>query len=177
MRLSVGSMVSTTQKENALLLFHLLGKIMYNKRSIVLLSFRCHNTQNLRRQRRPSFQVCLCKRHLTRTCARPNTERSTTTLPVVGHGGAKNESSRCQCPLSLYDDYSPISLKVHVQLLYASTPVDASLFGLYVHQNYTQYCSNIEQCSSLIDNLSWTDANNSENASIFFLLTFIHVGC
>jgi len=53
--------------------------------------------------------------------------------------------------------------RVDVDLLYASTPVDASLFGLYVHQNYTQYCSSVEQCSSLIDNLSWTDANNSEN--------------
>jgi hypothetical protein len=50
-----------------------------------------------------------------------------------------------------------------VQMLYASTPIDASLFGLYIHQNYTQYCSTLEQCSSLIDDLSWTDANGSEN--------------
>ena len=111
MYLSVGSIVSMTQKENALLLFHLIGKIMYNKRSIVLLYFRCHNTQSFRRQRRPSSQVRLCERYLTRTCARPNTERSATTFPVVGYGGAKNESSRCQCSLSLYDDYSAISLK------------------------------------------------------------------
>lgn len=48
-------------------------------------------------------------------------------------------------------------------MLYASTPIDASLFGLYIHQNYTQYCSTLEQCSSLIDDLSWTDANGSEN--------------
>lgn len=112
MHVSVGSIISMTQKENALLLFHLIGKIMYNKRSIVLLYLRGHNTQNLRRQRRPSSQVRLCKRHLTRTCTRPNTERSPTTAPVVGYGGAKNESSRCQCPLSLSDDYSAISLKL-----------------------------------------------------------------
>jgi hypothetical protein len=112
MYLSVGSIVSMTQKENALLLFHLIGKIMYNKRSIVLLYFRCHNTQSLRRQRRSSSQVRLCERHLTRTCARPNTERSATPFPVVGPGGAKNESSRCQCLLSLYDDYTAISLKL-----------------------------------------------------------------
>ena len=48
-------------------------------------------------------------------------------------------------------------------MLYASTPIDASLFGLYIHQNYIQYCSTLEQCSSLIDDLSWTDANGSEN--------------
>ena len=52
-------------------------------------------------------------------------------------------------------------------MLYASTPIDASLFGLYVHQNYTQYCSSLEQCSSLIDNLSWADANESENVVTF----------
>jgi len=34
-------------------------------------------------------------------------------------------------------------------MLYASTPIDASLFGLYIHQNYTQFCSSLEQCSSL----------------------------
>jgi hypothetical protein len=53
-------------------------------------------------------------------------------------------------------------------MLYASTPIDASLFGLYIHQNYTQYCSTLEQCSSLIDNLSWTDANKSENVGTCF---------
>ena len=114
MRLSVGSIVSMTQKENALLLFHLIGKIMYNKRSIVLLYSRYHNTQSLHRQRRSSSQVCLRERHLTRPCARPNIERSATTFPVVGHRGAKNESSRCQCPLILilYDDCSAIYLKL-----------------------------------------------------------------
>jgi hypothetical protein len=30
---SAGSLVSVTQKENALLLFHLMGKMMYNKSS------------------------------------------------------------------------------------------------------------------------------------------------
>jgi len=53
--------------------------------------------------------------------------------------------------------------RVDVNMLHASTPIDASLFGLYIHQNYTQFCSSLEQCSSLIDNLSWTDANESAN--------------
>ncbi len=54
-----------------------------------------------------------------------------------------------------------------MQMLYSSTPIDTSLFGLYIHQNYTQFCSSLEQCSSLVDNLSWTDANESENVGIF----------
>ena len=52
-------------------------------------------------------------------------------------------------------------------MLYASTPIDASLLGLYIHQNYTQFCSGLEQCSSVIDNLSWTDSNESENVGSF----------
>ena len=56
-----------------------------------------------------------------------------------------------------------VPLSCPMQMLYASTPIDASLFGLYIHQNYTQYCSTLEQCSSLIDDLSWTDANGSGN--------------
>ena len=55
-------------------------------------------------------------------------------------------------------------------MLYASTPIDASLFGLYIHQNYTQYCSTLEQCSTLIDDLSWTDANGSGNVGHQLLL-------
>ena len=57
-------------------------------------------------------------------------------------------------------------------MLYASTPIDASLFGLYIHQNYTQYCSSLEQCSSLIDSLSWADANESENVATFLSRAF-----
>ena len=60
-------------------------------------------------------------------------------------------------------------------MLHASTPIDASLFGLYIHQNYTQYCSSLEQCSSLIDNLSWTDSNESENVGTVFWST--HFEC
>ncbi len=63
-----------------------------------------------------------------------------------------------------------------MQMLYTLTPIDASLFGLYIHQNYTQYCSSLEQCSSLIDNLSWTDSNESENVGIFlFRALFVNV--
>ena len=60
-------------------------------------------------------------------------------------------------------------------MLYASTPIDVSLLGLYVHQNYTQYCSTLEQCSSLVDDLSWTDANGSGNVGHQrFLNTFMN---
>ncbi|KAH9177779.1 Rad17-domain-containing protein [Lactarius sanguifluus] len=126
-RSNVGSIVSTTQKENALLLFHLIGKIMYNKR------------KGDPHPKSASAKDISRERVLDRTLNDP---------PPLSSWLATEERR---------------TSRVDVNLLYASTPVDASLFGLYVHQNYTQYCSSVEQCSSLIDNLSWTDANNSEN--------------
>ncbi|KAH9060573.1 Rad17-domain-containing protein [Lactarius vividus] len=129
-RSNVGSIVSTTQKENALLLFHLIGKIMYNKR------------KGDPHPKSASAKDISRERVLDRTLNDPPPLPPWLTME-------ERKTSR-----------------VDVNLLYASTPVDASLFGLYVHQNYTQYCSSIEQCSSLIDNLSWTDANNSENAPL-----------
>lgn len=49
------------------------------------------------------------------------------------------------------------------QELYSNTPVDASLFGLYLHQNYSAYCDTVEQCEAFVDGLSWVDANGGDN--------------
>jgi len=51
-------------------------------------------------------------------------------------------------------------------MLYAATPIDASLFGLYIHQNYTQFCDELEQCDSVMEGLSWLDANGGENVRL-----------
>lgn len=126
-RSNVGSIVSITQKENTLLLFHLIGKIMYNKR-------------------------------------KGDPHAKSASAKDISQERALDRTLNDSLPLSpwLATEERRTS-RVDVNLLYTSTPVDASLFGLYVHQNYTQYCSSVEQCSSLIDNLSWTDANSSEN--------------
>ncbi|KAI9441232.1 Rad17-domain-containing protein [Lactarius indigo] len=118
-RSNVGSIVSTTQKENALLLFHLIGKIMYNKR------------KGDPHPKSASAKDISRERALDRILNDP---------PPLPPWLATEERR---------------TSRVDVNLLYASTPVDASLFGLYVHQNYTQYCSSVEQY-----------ANNSENAPL-----------
>jgi hypothetical protein len=43
------------------------------------------------------------------------------------------------------------------QTLHADSPVDASLFSLYVQQNYTQFCDDVDECMSLADALSEAD--------------------
>ena len=50
-------------------------------------------------------------------------------------------------------------------MLYADTPIDASLLSLYIHQNYTQYCATLDECEALMDSLSWVDASGGETVS------------
>lgn len=58
--------------------------------------------------------------------------------------------------------------------LYTDSPVDSSLFSLYIHQNYTQFCNESEECDGVIDWLSWVDSSGGEMASalrpIFMIL-------
>ncbi|KAI9509328.1 Rad17-domain-containing protein [Russula earlei] len=124
---SVGSIVSASQREDALLLFHLMGKIMYNKRKGDPPS-RSASAKDVARERA--------------------IDRSLEDPPGLPPWLATEERR---------------TSRVNVDMLYASTPIDPSLFGLYIHQNYTQFCSSLEQCSLLIDNLSWADAHGSEN--------------
>ncbi|KAF8496473.1 P-loop containing nucleoside triphosphate hydrolase protein [Russula emetica] len=124
---TAGSILSVTQKENGLMLFHLMGKIFYNKRKGDPHS-RSASAKDIARDRALDLSL-----------------KDPPPLPPWFAAEERRTS------------------RVGVDMLYASTPIDASLFGLYIHQNYTQYCSSLEQCSSLIDNLSWTDSNESEN--------------
>ena len=43
------------------------------------------------------------------------------------------------------------------QMLYADTPIDSSLFSLYLHQNYTQFCDKLEECGGIAEWMSWID--------------------
>ncbi|KAF8672897.1 Rad17 cell cycle checkpoint protein, partial [Rhizoctonia solani] len=47
--------------------------------------------------------------------------------------------------------------KVDVSALHADSPVDSSLFSLYIQQNYTQFCDDIDECYGLADALSEAD--------------------
>ncbi|QRV78107.1 cell cycle checkpoint Rad17 [Ceratobasidium sp. AG-Ba] len=47
--------------------------------------------------------------------------------------------------------------KVDVAAMHADSPVDASLFTLYVQHNYTQYCNEMDECWNIADALSLAD--------------------
>ncbi|KAJ7025587.1 Rad17 cell cycle checkpoint protein-domain-containing protein [Mycena alexandri] len=66
--------------------------------------------------------------------------------------------------------------RVNVDALYADSPIDSSLFSLYVHQNYTQFCNETEECEGVTEWLSWVDSSGGEawyqaNPHRFHLLT------
>jgi len=48
------------------------------------------------------------------------------------------------------------------QTIYADSPIDSSLFSLYVQQNYTQFCDEIEECEGVSEWLSWVDSSGGE---------------
>ena len=55
--------------------------------------------------------------------------------------------------------------RVDIEALYADSPIDSSLLSLYVHQNYTQYCNELDECGGIIDWLSWVDSSGGEHVS------------
>ncbi|KAJ1304987.1 hypothetical protein OPQ81_000030 [Rhizoctonia solani] len=122
-----------TRREQALALFHLLGKVFYNKR------FGDPEEPD-------EAPISLAKplpKHLSEFERRPS--------------------------------------KVDVSALHADSPVDASLFSLYIQQNYAQFCEDIDECYGLADALSEVDGGMGvldENLAISSVLsqyTFQHI--
>lgn len=54
--------------------------------------------------------------------------------------------------------FTPIS-----QVLYADSLVDTSLMTLYAHQNYTQFCDDIEHAEGVCEWLAMSDLYLSQN--------------
>ncbi|KAG8738699.1 Cell cycle checkpoint protein rad17 [Ceratobasidium sp. 414] len=101
---------AVTRREQALALFHLLGRLFYNKRSYG----DPDEPGEVPRQTARGLPE-----HLAHFERRPS--------------------------------------KVDVAALHADSPVDASLFTLYVQQNFPQFCDEIDECWGLADALSEAD--------------------
>ncbi|KAH9923879.1 Rad17 cell cycle checkpoint protein-domain-containing protein, partial [Fomitopsis serialis] len=118
---------SVTRREQSLMLFHLLGKLFYNKRK----------------------------------GDPPNPNASAKDLQRDRDIDSKLKK---QPPLPTHlKEHARRTSRVDVEMLYADSPIDASLLSLYVHQNYTQYSNDLSECDTLADWLSWIDANGAES--------------
>ncbi|KAJ3781672.1 Rad17 cell cycle checkpoint protein-domain-containing protein [Lentinula aff. detonsa] len=119
-------MESITRREQSLALFHLMGKVLYNKRKAD-----------------PSAPSATAKdikkdQELDRTLG---------DLPALP---------------PFLSEHDRKTSRVDVNTLYADSPIDSSLFSLYIHQNYTQFCVDVDECDGVADWLSWADSSGGE---------------
>ncbi|KAJ7720282.1 Rad17 cell cycle checkpoint protein-domain-containing protein [Mycena maculata] len=131
---------AVTRREQSLHLFHLIGRVLYNKRK--------GDPPN------PSATA----KDIQKDKELDATLKDPPKLP------------------SFLAEHARRTSRVNVDLLYADSPIDSSLFSLYIHQNYTQFCNEIEECDGVADWLSWVDSSGGEawyqaNPHRFHLLT------
>ncbi|KAG9313631.1 Rad17 cell cycle checkpoint protein-domain-containing protein [Chiua virens] len=110
-----------TRREQSLVLFHLMGKILYNKRKFD---------------------------------------------PPASHLSTKGAAKERELDMQLSDPpplpgwlshHDRKASRVCIETLSVESPIDSSLLGLYTHQNYTQFCTDIDQCAGVCEGLSWVD--------------------
>lgn len=131
---------SVTRREQSLVLFHLMGKVLYNKRK--------GDPPN------PSATA--------KDLAKERDIDALLKDPPKLPPHLEEHERRCS--------------RVDVDTLYADSPIDSSLFSLYIHQNYTQFCTEMEEAEGVADWLSWVDSSGGEawyqaNPHRFHLLT------
>ncbi|KAH0835838.1 Rad17 cell cycle checkpoint protein-domain-containing protein [Lanmaoa asiatica] len=125
---------AVTRREQSLVLFHLMGKILYNKRKFD---------------------------------------------PSAAHLSAKDAAKERDLDTQLIDPPPlPVWLSHHnrkasrvcteasfAKSIAAESPIDSSLLGMYTHQNYTQFCTDIDQCDGVCEGLSWVDCMGGAQSS------------
>jgi cell cycle checkpoint protein len=164
-----GAMIALTNREQSLQLFHLMGKILYNKRWLVrsCLDSTISDEETFRK-RRPTKPVCHSQRHQAGEGYRQQLKRRLASPSMAERSRAKEQSCKCRSTSVAQTNLIFIRLKIACschQTLYADTPIDSSLLGLYIHQNYTQFCDEIEHCDGVSEWLSWVDCNAGEVVS------------
>ena len=158
---SVAFLKLASQREQSLALFHLIGKIMYNKR----MSFFPFGVPVLKcvligkgdppsssATKREQEQLRLLELSIPNPEKLPphlkSHDRKASLVDVNVWFGSRFDSG-CQADNSW-------------QTLYADSPIDSSLFSLYLHQNCNQFCNNLEECGSIAEWMSWIDYSGPE---------------
>ncbi|KAJ3527217.1 hypothetical protein NMY22_g9870 [Coprinellus aureogranulatus] len=117
---------AVTRREQSLALFHLIGKVLYNKRKGDPPSSSAA-AKDIQKEREIDTQLkdpAKLPRHLA--------------------------------------EHDRRASRVDVDGIYADSPIDSSLFSLYLHQNYTQFCNEVEEVDGVADWLSWVDSSGGE---------------
>ncbi|KAJ4474014.1 Rad17 cell cycle checkpoint protein-domain-containing protein [Lentinula edodes] len=119
-------MESITRREQSLALFHLMGKVFYNKR------------------------------------------KGDPPAPSASARDIKKDQEidkRLKDPPKLppyLSEHDRKASRVDVNTIYSDSPIDSSLFSLYIHQNFIQFCTDVDQCDGIADWLSWADSSGGD---------------
>lgn len=129
----------TAGREASLAVFHALGKVLYNKREGDPVDGKTDGIDGD-----------------TDEDGEPEQGSMTWLAKAIGGFMGKTNSEYFDLPHHLLRK-SRRKSKVDLDKLWRSMPMDASTLQVFLHQNYTPFCSEIEQCESLIDHLSFAD--------------------
>ncbi|EJD40741.1 P-loop containing nucleoside triphosphate hydrolase protein [Auricularia subglabra TFB-10046 SS5] len=113
---------AVTKRECSLALFHLLGKLLYNKR----------------KGDPPGASL---------SAKDADRERE----------ADKRIPDPPKLPRHLRQEHHRAASRVDVNTLYSDSPVDSSLLALYLHQNYTQFCTDVDEAWNVCEYYSLFD--------------------
>ena len=158
---SVALLKLVSQREQSLVLFHLIGKVMYNKRMshfrfgtsiLKCVSIGKGDPPSSSTTKREREQLRLLERNI------PNPEKLPSHLKFHDRKASLVDVNVWFA--NRFDGaYQTDSFR---QTLYADSPIDSSLFSLYLHQNYTQFCDKLEECGNIAEWMSWIDYSGPE---------------
>jgi cell cycle checkpoint protein len=157
---------AVTRREQSLILFHALGKVLWNKRA----------------SRKPSIRgslvtdryVCVRLAGLGDPTQETGEEEDyppspPEQIPLPAHLlEFERRQSKVDVEVRLLVDPSMTTCGWNAtpcatQTLFKEAPVDTGLFNLYLHQNYPVFCSDIDECAASIEVLSRSDALKTDD--------------
>ncbi|TKY86756.1 hypothetical protein EX895_004396 [Sporisorium graminicola] len=138
-------------RESSLALFHALGRVLYNKRE--------GDPGNEGSTARAAANSDLDSDQDIDGDGRDDSnqlkERLKRAMQAIVQSPSEQDSF-CQLPEYMsHLDRRPS--RVEPDQLWADLPVDSSVFQLYLHQNFPQFCTEVEQCEAILEFFSTAD--------------------
>lgn len=137
-----------TGREASLAIFHALGKILYNKRIGDPQDEVREESDSDEEDERGGPESAWLKSAMNTFLGGPIDQ---TVMPLPAHlQHLKRRQSR-----------------VDVEKLWRTMPMDAKTLQIFLHQNYTPFCGDIEECTAFVDNLSYSDVLKPQHEEWF----------
>ncbi|PWN53144.1 hypothetical protein IE53DRAFT_384368 [Violaceomyces palustris] len=138
----------TSRRETSLVLFHALGRVLYNK--------RIGDPSEDGDGRRKKSSVVASTQSDSDDDGDIGMRRKTSGFTFGDRAGG-DDVDWSRLPPHM-DHLERRKSKVDLEALWADLPVDPSMFQLYLHQNYPNFCDDIDECAEIMEWMSFTEA-------------------